>query len=99
LKKFQQGDIRNESFRQHLIDLMINSVTVWDEPDGFKITTTYNLTSCKTKTFRVSNSTGTDFTGEFGFKESSSTKKSPVIFNDHRGFLSEKQRDLPWLIP
>ena len=55
LSQFKFGNIEDEDFRRHLIDLLINSVTVWDEPDGYKITTAYNLTSCKTKTYRVDN--------------------------------------------
>ena len=51
LSQFKYGNIENEDFRRRLIDLLVNSVTVWDEPDGYKITTAYNLTSCKTKTF------------------------------------------------
>lgn len=42
-----------------IIDLLVNSVTVWDEPDGwYKITSVYNLTSNKTKTFRCSDLSG-----------------------------------------
>ncbi len=55
LTKFCDGDIEDEEFRRHIIDLLVNSVTVWDEPDGwYKITSVYNLTSSKTKTFRCS---------------------------------------------
>lgn len=54
LEKFKGGNIEDEQFRRLLIDLLVNSVTVWDEPDGFRITTAYNLTSCKSKTFRIS---------------------------------------------
>lgn len=44
LSQFLSGDIEDEDFRRHLIDTLINSVTVWDEPDGgYKITTVYNL--------------------------------------------------------
>ena len=57
LEQFSQGDIEDEEFRKGVIDLLINSVTVWDEPDGtFKITTAYNLTSLKSKTFRIKSS-------------------------------------------
>lgn len=55
LERFKHGDVNDEKFRQQLIDFFINSVTVWDEPDGFRITTAYNLTDRKTKTFRVKN--------------------------------------------
>lgn len=53
LNKFKDGNLEDEEFRRHIINLLVNSVTVWDEPDGYTITTAYNLTSCKTKTFRV----------------------------------------------
>lgn len=39
--------------KTHIIDLLVNSVTVWDEPDGYRITSAYNLTSAPTKTFKV----------------------------------------------
>lgn len=73
LTKFQGGDIDDEDFRRRIIDLLVNSVTVWDEPDGYKITTAYNLTSCKTKTFRVTNKVDSLSGEEFGFEELSST--------------------------
>lgn len=58
LSKFKDGDINDEKFRQNLFDLLINSVTVWDEPDKtIKITVVYNLTDKPTQTFRV----GKDF--------------------------------------
>lgn len=54
LSKFCDGDIEDYDFRRKVIDLFVNSVTVWDEPDGwYKITATYNLTENRTKTFRV----------------------------------------------
>lgn len=73
LTKFQGGDIEDEDCRRRIIDLLVNSVTVWDEPDGYKITTAYNLTSCKTKTFRVSNNADSPSGEGFGFGELSST--------------------------
>lgn len=73
LSKFKDGDIEDEDYKRRLIDLMINSVTVWDEPDGYKITTAYNLTSCKTKTFRVNGNADSPSGEKFGFEESSST--------------------------
>ena len=69
LNKFCEGDIEDENFRRHIIDLLVNSVTVWDDDDGwYKITSIYNLTSNKTRTFRVSINEG------FGFEQSCSTK-------------------------
>lgn len=75
LSQFKYGNIEDESFRRRLIDLLVNSVTVWDEPDGYKITTAYNLTSCKTKTFRVEKSPATENVTGFGFGESECAKK------------------------
>ena len=70
LTKFKDGNIEDENFKRIIIDLMVNSVTVWDEPDGFRITTAYNLTSCKNKTFRISSSSDKGF----GFEGLESTK-------------------------
>lgn len=53
LRQFLNGDINDEAFCQNLVDLLINSVTVWDTPDGIRITTAYNLTSKNHKTFQV----------------------------------------------
>jgi len=75
LSQFKFGDINNEDFRRHLIDLLINSVTVWDEPDGYKITTAYNLTSCKTKTYRVDNNSVGVKEEMFDFGEPCRTRK------------------------
>lgn len=52
LEQFKDGNIEDEDFRRQLIDLFVNSVTVWDEPDDyFKITIAYNLTSLQDKTY------------------------------------------------
>ena len=54
LNQFKDGDINDDDFRKRLIDLFVNSVTVWDEPDDyFKITIAYNLTSLQNKTYRL----------------------------------------------
>ena len=79
LSQFKCGNIEDENFRRRLIDLLVNSVTVWDEPDGYKITTAYNLTSCKTKTFRVEKSPATENVTGFGFGESECTTKKPAV--------------------
>ena len=72
LERFKDGDIEDPDFKRHLIDLMVNSVTVWDEPDDFKFVTAYNLTSVKNRTYRVPK--GSDFPqAVFGFEESEST--------------------------
>ncbi len=50
LEQFKDGNIEDEDFRRQLIDLFVNSVTVWDEPDDyFKITIAY----IQDKTYRL----------------------------------------------
>lgn len=54
LEQFKNGDIEDEEFVKSLIDLLVNSVTVWDEPDGtFRVQIAYNLTDLPTKTYRL----------------------------------------------
>ena len=54
LEQFKNGDIEDEEFVKSLIDLLVNSVTVWDEPDGtFRVEVAYNLTDMPTKTYRL----------------------------------------------
>lgn len=55
LSQFANGDINDEHFRRQVIGMLVNSVTIWDEPDGwYKVTTTFNLSSQGTSTFRCS---------------------------------------------
>jgi len=55
LEQFRGGSIEDEEFCRMLIDLFVNSVTVWDEDDDtYKVTVAYNLTSLPTKTYRLS---------------------------------------------
>lgn len=82
LEKFKGGNIEDEQFRRLLIDLLVNSVTVWDEPDGFRITTAYNLTSCKSKTFRIS----ADITPGSDLRGLAPPIKTPCILLDTRCF-------------
>ena len=54
LEQFRGGSIEDEEFCRMLIDLFVNSVTVWDEDDDtYKVTVAYNLTSLPTKTYRL----------------------------------------------
>lgn len=82
LSQFKYGNIEDENFRRRLIDLLVNSVTVWDEPDGYKITTAYNLTSCKTKTFRVDKNPAAEEATGFDFGESECSD-IPLILGSH----------------
>lgn len=43
LSTFLNGDINDFEFRKRLLDMLVDKVVVWDDPDGLKITTTYNL--------------------------------------------------------
>lgn len=61
LSQFKNGNIDDEDFRRQLIDLLIEKVTIWDEPDrSYRITSTYNLTqsASKTNTFSVLDGNG-----------------------------------------
>ena len=80
LNQFKDGDIEDEDFRRLLIDLFVNSVTVWDEDDdNFKITIAYNLTSLPTKTYRL---------GKGGTSESDLVSNAPDrISNEHNIIL------------
>lgn len=97
LGKFKNGNIEDESFKRIIIDLIVNSVTVWDEPDGFRITTAYNLTSCKNKTFRVNKDSGSGSVSGFGFEGSESTieRKSELAFVWGTIFVQTKRHSLP----
>ena len=54
LEQFRNGDINDDAFKKQLIDLFINSVTVWDIPDNMlKVTIAYNLVQ-KEKTYLLS---------------------------------------------
>ena len=54
LEQFKGGNIEDEDFCRMLIDLFVNRITVWDEPnDFFKIEIAYNLTSLQQKTYHL----------------------------------------------
>ena len=62
LSQFLDGSIEDEEFRGRLIDLLVNSVTVWDEPDGtYKLTIMYNLFEKSPQT-RIVTDAGSDLT-------------------------------------
>lgn len=57
LSKFKDGDINDPAFCKRLIDMLVNSVTLWDSPDGGKkITILYNLSPHEMHTFTISDS-------------------------------------------
>lgn len=55
LTQFARGDRNDPVYQRTVIDLLVNSVTIWDEPDGYKITTIYNITSDNAKTVHIKN--------------------------------------------
>ena len=58
LEKFTTGDIDDEDFRRHIIDLLVNSVTVYDDPDGFRIKVIYNLEGKESRVIKSSDLSG-----------------------------------------
>lgn len=55
LEQFSNGDKTDADFRRRLIDTLVNSVTIWDNPDGTKkITILYNLRDNNTHTVNCS---------------------------------------------
>ncbi len=54
LTEFTKGSVDDEDFQRRIIDLLVNSVIVWDDEDsGQRITISYNITPKKTKTITV----------------------------------------------
>lgn len=58
LTEFTKGDVNDEEFQRRIIDLLVNSVIVWDEEDGeqktnHKITINYNSLPKKSSTITV----------------------------------------------
>lgn len=92
LEQFKNGDIQDPEYRKLIIDLFVNSVTVWDEPDdSFRITIAYNLTDMKSKTYNIGQKTtvGFDFkTG--GLKTKSDVFLIHTIFDFYESALYRK---------
>lgn len=62
LKEFFNGNIDDPEYQRHVIDMLVNAVFVYDEPDGTKLTITYNLSQETTSEIRLSdlNAIGSD---------------------------------------
>lgn len=56
LESFRKGDIDSEDYRRRVVDTLINSVFVWDTPDGKgrKFVFTFNVSGQNTATLNVS---------------------------------------------
>lgn len=56
LNQFVNGDLQDPQFKKIIFELLIDTVTVFDEPDGwYTLRITYNVTSLKSKTLKSSN--------------------------------------------
>ena len=60
LEKFRNGSIPHEQHKKMIINLLVNSVTAWDDPDGITVTTAYNLSAVPSKTYRVQKGDSSD---------------------------------------
>ena len=49
LTRFADGDVTDEKYCKDLINLLVNTVTVWDDPDVYRITVTLNTTESITE--------------------------------------------------
>lgn len=76
LEGFLKGDIEDPEFQRSIIDLLVKSVHVWDnptEPDTIDVFITYNLTPKQTKKFKL-NTVPPNITSECVFDVQKSTK-------------------------
>jgi len=62
LEQFKDGDINDFEFQRYIIDLLVNKVFLFDEPDGVKITITYNLIKEAPTEIRLSDLKSSDMT-------------------------------------
>lgn len=54
LEQFKGANIEDVEIQRILVDMLVNKVTVWDEPDGyFTIQINYNLTGVQAKKYRL----------------------------------------------
>ena len=49
LSKFVDGDLNDDKYKRSLFDLLLNSVTIWNDPDGYRLVINYNLTDRPTE--------------------------------------------------
>ena len=56
LESFRQGDIDDPDYRMRVIDTLVNSVFIWDNPDGKgrKIVFNFNISGQNTATLKLS---------------------------------------------
>lgn len=86
LSQFTEGNIDDPDYRRQIIDLLVHSVTVYDSPDGFKVTLTLNLVS--------KGSAGTLESSDLLFNTSFKTTYPNLYFCDTLvGYTIEFQRE------
>lgn len=65
LQKFRDGNRNDKEWQRRIIELLINSVTLYDEPDGkHKIVIAYNLTSASEETYHATLREGSTLEGQ-----------------------------------
>jgi hypothetical protein len=94
LEQFKEGDIEDDDFRRLLVDLFVQSVTVWDEEDDHtKITIGYNLTSLENKTYHLAKGgTLSDFASNTPVLESNPTICGTVMFHTIKLVIEPQKR-------
>lgn len=84
LTQFTEGDRTDPEFQRRIIDLLVNSVVVWDDeesPDGGnKVTITYNLQPRKTRTIKAKDLSGRGFAFDPD-KSTITSKYAPYLVN------------------
>ena len=87
LTRFAQGSTEDGQFCRLVIDMLVSSVTVWDEPDGtYKITTVYHLDARSTKVVKSS-----DFGRDGSPKES--YPKNITFYKCYLGYTTKHRAD------
>lgn len=87
LTRFADGDIEDRDFQHRLVDMLVQSVTVWDEPDGStKITLLYNLTNDNNKeTVSIGNGSDSSTVDALG-SPNKAKSNFPFVLNGLLGF-------------
>lgn len=82
LEGFLKGDIEDPEFQRSIIDLLVKSVHVWDnptEPDTIDVFITYNLTPKQTKKIKL-NTVPPNITSECVFDVQKSTTRKGTVY-------------------
>lgn len=95
LNQFKGGSIEDEEFCRMVIDLFVNSVTVWDDDDDYlKVTIAYNLTNLPTKTYRLGkDGRVSDFTSNAPVSDARYKKGRQDLYLEHK--YKQRQISVP----